>query len=186
MNTETVDTVVVTGAAKGLGLRIAETLIEAGFNVIGVGRTVSLDFNALPSSKRQFIEYDLTNIREIPALVTEILKLSPNTPYALINNAGTGLDGSLVKQHASNISRILTLNLEAPITLTKYVVRHMMTKRRGRVVNISSIIVQTGFSGLSVYGSNKGWVRRFYEIIVMRSWKGRHYGQLCCARLHAN
>ena len=74
MNTETVDTVVVTGAAKGLGLSIAETLIVAGFNVIGVGRTVSSDFNELSSSKRQFLECDLTNIREIPALVAEILK----------------------------------------------------------------------------------------------------------------
>ena len=161
MNTETVDTVVVTGAAKGLGLAISKTLIEAGFNVIGVGRKVSLDFGALPSSKRDFIEFDLTNIREIPALVTEILKLSPNTPYALVNNAGTGLDGLLATQHASDISRILTLNLEAPITLTKYLVRHMMTKRRGRVVNISSIIAQTGLSGLSVYGATKAGLEGF-------------------------
>jgi len=48
-----------------------------------------------------------------------------------------------------------------PVTLTKYLVRQMMKQRRGRGVNISSIIAQTGFSGLSVYGATKVGLKGF-------------------------
>ena len=153
--------VVVTGAAKGLGLTISKQAIEAGYGVIGVGRNVSLEFNLLSESQREFIEFDLLNLKEIPALVTKIVNVAKGTPYALINNAATGLDGLLATQHASDISKVLTLNLEAPIILTKYLYRRMIKHRRGRVINISSIIAQTGFSGLSVYGATKAGLEGF-------------------------
>ena len=55
----------------------------------------------------------------------------------------------------------MAINLEAPILLTKYLTRRMIKYRRGRVVNISSIIAQTGFSGLSVYGATKAGLEGF-------------------------
>ena len=82
-------------------------------------------------------------------------------PYGLINNAGIGLDGVLATQHASDISKILKLNLEAPITLSKYIVRHMIKERKGRIINISSIIAKTGFNGLAVYGASKAGLEGF-------------------------
>ncbi|MEP1611078.1 MAG: SDR family NAD(P)-dependent oxidoreductase [Roseobacter sp.] len=154
-------TVIVTGAAKGLGLAISETLVDAGFSVVGVGRSASDEFNALPENERRFIEFDLTHIQDIQNLVRDLMTSLDGPPYGLVNNAGTGLDGLLATQHASDISRILTLNLEAPITLTRYVVRHMLKARQGRIVNISSIIAQTGFSGLAVYGATKAGLEGF-------------------------
>ena len=158
---KTEETIVVTGAAKGLGLAISQLAVEAGYRIIGIGRSVTEDFNSLPEAQRTFIEFDLLQVNEIPDLVQEILGKSEGAPYALINNAGTGLDGLLATQHSSDISKILTLNLEAPITLTKYLVRQMMKQGRGRVVNISSTIAQTGFSGLSVYGATKAGLEGF-------------------------
>ncbi|MBT2772450.1 SDR family NAD(P)-dependent oxidoreductase [Halomonas sp. ISL-60] len=161
MNSDCQDTVVVTGAAKGLGLAISKELVASGYRVIGIGRNITPEFDTLPSEHSQFIEFDLTQIGEIHGLVNDIMDLIGQAPYGLVNNAGTGLDGLLATQHASDISRVLTLNLEAPITLTKYVVRQMMKVRRGRIVNISSIIAQTGFSGLSVYGATKAGLEGF-------------------------
>ena len=153
--------VVITGAAKGLGLAISTVLVDAGYHVIGIGREVTQEFNALHEKKRFFIEYDLTEIKGIAKLTNEILNICQETPYALVNNAGIGLDGLLATQHESDIAKIVKLNLEAPITLTKYLVRHMLKHRRGRIVNISSIIANTGFSGLSVYGATKAGLEGF-------------------------
>src|SRR5438045_9722370 len=55
----------------------------------------------------------------------------------------------------ADIERLIRLNTLSPIVLTKYVVRHMMADGGGRVVNVSSIIGFTGYSGLSVYGATK-------------------------------
>ena len=153
--------VVITGAAKGLGLAVAKQAVSAGYNVIGIGRNVTEEFNSLIKSQRTFIEFDLQNLSQIPGLVSKIINDTGCAPYALVNNAATGLDGLLATQHASDISKVLALNLEAPITLSKYLVRHMIKARRGRIVNISSIIAQTGFSGLSVYGATKAGIEGF-------------------------
>lgn len=153
--------VVITGAAKGLGLAISKEVIQAGYTVIGVGRTESLEFRSLPLEKREFIEFDLYNLENISDLVNQIINISGDVPYALINNAATGLDGLLATQHSSEISKVISLNLEAPILLTKYLTRRMIKHRRGRVVNISSIIAETGFSGLSVYGATKAGLEGF-------------------------
>ena len=153
--------VVVTGAAKGLGLAISRQSIEAGFNVIGVGRTESVEFKSLPISRREFIKFDLFNLEEISNLVSQIIDVANGVPYALINNAATGLDGLLATQHNTDIRKVITLNLEAPILLTKYLTRRMIKYRRGRVVNISSIIAHSGFSGLSVSGATKAGIEGF-------------------------
>ena len=153
--------VVVTGAAKGLGLAIARQAIEAGYSVIGVGRTESVEFRSLPMSQREFIEFDLYNLEKISDLVSQIVDVADGVPYALINNAATGLDGLLATQHNTDIRKVITLNLEAPMLLTKYLTRRMIKYRRGRVVNISSIIAQTGFSGLSIYGATKAGLEGF-------------------------
>jgi 3-oxoacyl-[acyl-carrier protein] reductase len=57
--------------------------------------------------------------------------------------------------HNSQIEALVRLNTVAPMVLTKYVVRGMMAERGGRIVNISSIIASTGYSGLSVYAATK-------------------------------
>ena len=81
--------------------------------------------------------------------------------YGVINNAGIGLDGLLATQHVTDISKILKINLEAPILLTKYACRSMLKRREGRIINVSSIIASTGFNGLSVYAASKSGLEGF-------------------------
>ena len=150
--------VLVTGAARGLGLAIAQRLVAEDYKVIGIGRTLTDDYQQLiaQSCKGQvsFHCYDLNDLEGIPALVTGIIRES-GPLYGLINNAGIGLDGVLATMHASDISRILGVNLEAPILMSKFACRSMLGRGEGRIVNVSSIIANTGFNGLSVYGASK-------------------------------
>lgn len=150
--------ILLTGAARGLGLAIANRLVSDGYNVIGLGRTLTDDYHSLMNvaakGRASFVQYDLEDLDGIPRLVTTITKEHGHL-YALINNAAIGLDGVLATMHASEISKILRVNLEAPIVMSKFACRSMMRKREGRIINISSIIATTGFNGLSVYGASK-------------------------------
>ena len=75
---------------------------------------------------------------------------------ALVNNAGIGTSGVLAIMPDPMTEQLLRLNVQSPITLTKYVVRSMMADRSGkRIVNIASIVASTGYSGLSVYAASK-------------------------------
>ena len=150
--------VLVTGCARGLGLAVSRRLYAEGYHTIGVGRTLSGDYSGLMDAagpgRATFHEFDLENRGGISALVGGITK-QHGPLYGLVNNAGLGLDGVLATMHATDIEKLLRVNLEAPILMTKFACRTMLTQRDGRIVNVASVIGTTGFSGLSVYAASK-------------------------------
>lgn len=158
--------VLVTGGSRGIGLAIARRLAGAGYDVIAVARRESEELRAAvaefsaASSGIRFRACDLSAIDAIPAFVKS-LRDEFGPLYGLVNNAGIGTEGLLATMHNSEIEALVRLNVLAPMILTKYVVRHMMAAGEGRIVNISSIIAETGYNGLSVYGATKAAANGF-------------------------
>jgi len=153
--------VIVTGGSRGLGLGIARKLAAAGYSVIAIARKKTEQVTAAIEETRRgktgalhFVPFDLAAIDKIPDLVRGLRKeLGP--VYGLVNNAALGTDGLLATMHNSKIEALIRVNTVSPIVLTKYVVRSMMADGGGRIVNVSSIIGFTGYSGLAVYGATK-------------------------------
>jgi 3-oxoacyl-[acyl-carrier protein] reductase len=151
------DNVIVTGASRGIGLAIAERLAAAGFNVIAVARR---DSEALAAAAErahgaiQFRACDLSDTVAIPKLAREI-KAEFGPIFGLVNNAGLGTEGLLATMPDPDIEALIRLNTLSPILMSKYVVRGMMAQKRGRIVNIASIVAATGFNALSVYAATK-------------------------------
>ena len=159
-------TVVVTGAGRGLGLAIVEELLDAGYRVIGVSRTHTDEVKQIASKKFGFISYDFTDLDGIHQLSKDIFAMAKDrfedTIFGLVNNAAIGNDGVLGTMHQTDIHKVLAVNVEAPILLTKFISRHMLLKQcKGRIVNIGSIIGSTGYSGLSVYAASKAALEGF-------------------------
>lgn len=155
--------VLITGAGRGLGLAIAKRLVRENYRLICLSRTLSQELEDFISSNQDsvvFQHYDLEDLGGIPSLVSSITKRY-GPLYGIINNAGIGLDGLLATQHATDITKVLKVNLEAPILLTKYACRSMLARMEGRVINVSSIIASTGFNGLSVYAASKAGLEGF-------------------------
>ena len=155
--------IVVTGATKGLGLAITEQSIIDGFKVVAIGRTPSIEFETLLakySSQLVFEKFDFIHTDEIHHFAINLVK-KHGRPWGLINNAALGHDGVLATLHEREIAALIKVNIEAPILLTKYLLRPMLLNRSGRIINISSIIAKTGFSGLSVYAATKAAMSGF-------------------------
>jgi 3-oxoacyl-[acyl-carrier protein] reductase len=153
--------VIVTGGSRGLGLGIVRALTAAGYQVIAIARQHSeqLALIARESGPGQrqavhFRPFDLSDIPGIPEFVRGLRK-EFGLIYGLVNNAGIGTGGLLATMRDSNIEHLVRLNTLSPIILSKYVVRSMLAGGEGRIVNISSIVSFTGFSGLSVYSATK-------------------------------
>lgn len=154
-------TVIVTGGSRGLGLAMTGALSVAGYRVIAVARTSRAELTAASQAAAvsghgaiEFRACDLADLNQIASLV-RALRSEFGPIYGLINNAGLGTSGILANMREAEIQRLIQLNTVAPILLTKYVLKSMMSQREGRIVNIASIVASTGYSGLSVYSATK-------------------------------
>ena len=154
--------VIVTGGSRGIGLGIVRRLAKTGYRVMAVARKESPELreamNEATSSGTGsigFAAYDLAETDGMAALVKQLRKeLGPI--YALVNNAGMSIEGTLALTSATEIEQVVRLNVVSPILLSKSVLRSMMADGTGgRIVNLSSIMAFTGYSGLSVYGATK-------------------------------
>ena len=161
MSSDQRDLVIVTGTSGGLGAAFSRSLIGAGYRVAGIARrpVTAQDLDVDPDHYHH-VQADLGNIDGIADLVGDLVD-TLGKPYALINNAALGTDGMLPTMHNSEIEEMIAVNVTAPIVLTKYVVRHMLSARRGRVVNVSSIVARTGYRGLAAYGATKASMEGF-------------------------
>lgn len=155
--------IVVTGATRGLGLAISRQCVDDGYRVVAVGRTLSSGLDALICKHPEqvvFERYDFSDTIGIHAFALHITK-TWGRPWGLVNNAALGNDGVLATLHERDIGALIRVNIEAPILLTKYLLRPMLINSAGRIINVSSIIAATGFNGLSVYGATKAALAGF-------------------------
>ena len=153
--------VIVTGASRGLGLAVSKKLALNGYRVIGVARTqtdvfrqTQAEIESAGQGELMFVRHDLMDIDAIPQLVTA-MRGDSGPFFGLINNAGLGTEGILSTMPNADMENLVRLNVLAPMMLTKYVVRSMMSAKAGRIINMSSIVASTGYSGLSVYSATK-------------------------------
>jgi 3-oxoacyl-[acyl-carrier protein] reductase len=170
--------VLVTGGSRGLGLAISRTLAEAGYRVIAIARKESAELEAASTAVRthgqgaiEFRACDLSEVSQIAPLVRSV-RADFGPIYGLVNNAGLGTAGLLGTMRDREIERLVRLNTLSPLMLTKYVARSMMVERKGRIVNIASIVAATGYSGLSVYSATKASLVGFTRSLA------RELGQL--------
>ena len=153
--------VLVTGGSRGLGLGIARTLALSGFQVIAVARQEGEQLPPIRTEVEQagcgalhFRAFDLADTDGLAGLVKSLIQTFGGF-YGLVNNAGLGTAGVLGNMPNGVVERLVRLNVTSPLILTKYVVRSMMTGQGGRIVNISSVVSSTGYTGLSVYSATK-------------------------------
>ena len=170
--------VIVTGGSRGLGLGISTRLAASGYRVIAIARSETDELRAAAAAAGKagrgalhFRAFDLAETRGIAALVAGLHK-EFRPLYGLVNNAGIGTSGVLAIMPDEQIERLLQINVQAPLVLSKYVVRRMMSERSGRIVNISSIVASTGYHGLSGYSATKAALLGFTRSLA------REVGQL--------
>jgi 3-oxoacyl-[acyl-carrier protein] reductase len=149
--------VIVTGGSRGIGLAIVQALVRDDYTLIAIARQETRELAAAreqASGSIYFMPFDLSEIGKIHELVRD-LRERFGPIYGLVNNAGLGTEGILATMPEPSIENLVQLNVVAPLVLTKYVVRSMMNEGAGRIINISSIVADTGYNGLSVYAATK-------------------------------
>ena len=150
-------TVLVTGASGGLGNAIAKTLHAAGAKVVLSGTKVDA-LKALQSAlgDRAFVAAgNLSDPAVPPALIKEAEAQAGSGIDILVNNAGLTRDGLAIRMKDEDWDMVLNVNLSAAFRLTRAALKGMMSRRWGRIINITSIVGVTGNGGQANYAASK-------------------------------
>jgi NAD(P)-dependent dehydrogenase (short-subunit alcohol dehydrogenase family) len=158
---EAAKTVLVTGASTGIGRKITERLARDGYFVYA-GARKDEDIKALNAIKNvRGIRLDVTKADDIDATVAMIAK-SENGLYGLVNNAGVVTVGSVANTEWNEFDLVMAVNVYGPYRMTK-AFAPMITKQRGRIINIGSISGILASPGLSAYTMSKHAMEAFTD-----------------------
>lgn len=153
----------VTGASRGIGAAIADELAALGAKVIG---TATTDAGAAAIGERLAAQggvgraLDVTDGAAVDALI-ESISTEFGPVSILVNNAGITRDQLLMRMKDEDWQAILDTNLTSVFRTSKAVLRGMMKMRKGRIVNIASVIGVTGNPGQANYAAAKAGIIAF-------------------------
>ncbi|MFN9211173.1 MAG: 3-oxoacyl-ACP reductase FabG [Betaproteobacteria bacterium] len=152
----------VTGASRGIGRAIAERLGQCGATVIGTatseaGGTAIGERLAALGAKGRGVVFDVRDAARGDTLLSEIER-DFGAVSVLVNNAGITRDTLVLRMKDEDWGAVLDTNLSAVFRLSRGVLRAMMKAKRGRIVNITSVVAASGNPGQANYAAAKAGV----------------------------
>lgn len=166
-------TAIVTGAANGLGRSTAIRLAAAGANVAVIDidgeklQEVSAGIVALGGEAPAFL-VDISDSAAVEAAVADIIVQFGHVDI-LVNNAGSGWHTATPFKDTPNEDWewILDLNLKGTLYVTHAVIKHMVARNYGKIVNVASVAATSGIPKLAVYSASKGALVAFTKSLAM-------------------
>ena len=155
----------ITGASRGIGLAIANTLNQHGYDVIGTARG---EFNFDPVNKNVkmiSLQLDITSREEVKNLPSK-LKEMDLMPNIIINNAGITSDQLFLRMSELDWDKVIDTNLNGVFNVTKAFIKHLVKSKSGRVINISSVSGLMGNPGQVNYSSAKAALGGFTKSLA--------------------
>jgi len=153
----------VTGASRGIGRAIALDLAAAGWDLVltyHAQREAALEVQGRAHAlgrKAHTVALDVGAGAEAEAVVTKVVE-EHGCPDALVNNAGLTRDGLFAMMGRESWERVIDTNLGAFYSVTRPVLRLMLRRRSGRIVNITSISGERGNAGQVNYAASKAGI----------------------------
>ena len=164
--------VLVTGAARGIGKQIAITLAKEGYDVAINYRSMAEELENLKSQiendynvKCCLVQGDVSNFEDAENMVKQAVQELGNIDV-LVNNAGITKDGLLMRMSKDDFEKVVDVNLVGTFNVTRNVIPLMVKQKSGRIINISSVVGVTGNAGQTNYSASKAGIIGFTKSLA--------------------
>ena len=151
--------IILTGATGGIGNSILEKLITSGANVLATG--TNEDKLKLIKEKYENViteKFDISNHSEIESFVNKANDTLGGRIDVLINNAGITRDNLSIRMKEEEWQKVIDINLTSTFLLSKNSIKKMLKSKKGKIINITSVVGHTGNIGQANYTASKAGV----------------------------
>ncbi|MCP5093901.1 MAG: 3-oxoacyl-ACP reductase FabG [Gammaproteobacteria bacterium] len=157
----------VTGASRGIGASIAATLADAGATVVGTATSQggADGISQALQGRGRGIVLDVADDESVQAAVKD-LQANEGSPTILVNNAGITRDNLLMRMKQDEWDDVIATNLTGLYRMSKACLRGMMKAKKGRIINIASVIAVMGNAGQSNYAATKSGMLGFSKSLA--------------------
>ncbi len=164
--------ILLTGATGVIGNSILERVVSAGSNVLATGSNEEKLKKIKDKYKNvNILKFDISKHKNIEEFVENCNSIFSNKIDVLINNAGITQDNLSIRMKEEEWKKVIDINLSSTFFITKNVIKKMLKSRKGKIINVTSVVGHTGNIGQANYAATKS------GIIAMSKSLALEYGK---------
>ena len=151
--------IIVTGATGGIGNSIIKKLHKNGANILASGTKIE----KLEELKKKFnnlkiLDFDISQSSKIETFIEDASKELNGSLDCIINNAGVTQDNLVIRMSLDEWKKVIDINLTSTFLMCKFAIKKMLKNKRGKIINITSVVGHTGNLGKSNYTASKAGI----------------------------
>ena len=151
--------IIVTGASGGIGNSIVEKLSKNGANILATGtKKEKLDELKSKFKNLKILKFDISQSDKIEEFIENATNELGGNLDCIVNNAGITQDNLAIRMNFEEWKKVIDINLSSTFLLSKYSIKKMLKNKKGKVINITSVVGHTGNLGQANYTAAKAGI----------------------------
>ena len=159
MNDLKENNIIVTGATGGIGNSIIKKLYDAGANILATGtKDEKLQELKKKFQNIQTLKFDISQTENLENFIEDATKKLGGKLDCMINNAGITQDNLAIRMSIEEWKKVIDINLTSTFLISKFAIKKMLKNKKGKIINITSVVGHTGNLGQTNYTASKAGV----------------------------
>ena len=159
MNNLKESNIIVTGATGGIGNSIIKKLYEAGANILASGtKNEKLEELKKKFQNIQIHRFDISQTDNLENFIEEATKQLGGKLNCVVNNAGITQDNLAIRMSIEEWKKVIEINLTSTFLISKFAIKKMLKNKKGKIINITSVVGHTGNLGQTNYTASKAGI----------------------------
>jgi len=159
MNDLKENNVILTGSTGGIGNSIIKKLYDAGANILATGtKDEKLQELKKKFQNIQTLKFDISQTENLENFVEDATKRLGGKLDCMINNAGITQDNLAIRMSIEEWKKVIDINLTSTFLISKFAIKKMLKNKKGKIINITSVVGHTGNLGQTNYTASKAGI----------------------------
>ena len=159
MNDLKENNIIVTGATGGIGNSIIKKLYNAGANILATGtKNEKLEELKKKFQNIQTLKFDISQTDNLESFIEDAAKRLGDKLDCMVNNAGITQDNLAIRMSIEEWRKVIDINLTSTFLISKFAIKKMLKNKKGKIINITSVVGHTGNLGQTNYTASKAGI----------------------------